>query len=168
MTNHRVKNILTTFLKRLDAGVGNVIELINELPYQRIVTTRCKREEIFDLYQLGLFHCGNDQHNGTIVQAHAQYNQTEIMELVGLQPHAQYSRHYHKNSAAVIYIISGLGTFLCGDALIRYHPGMRMTIPAGMLHGFNTQSRTFFLSIQTPPIIHPESGEIDLHYPEGE
>ena len=108
--------------------------------------------EIFDLYQCGLFK------NGLI---------DENVELVELQPQSIYSPHFHKKSSATVYIITGTGTFQLADNAIKYKPGVRIDIPAGALHGFKTKTPTLFLSIQSPPIMNPENGEIDLHYENG-
>jgi hypothetical protein len=51
--------------------------------------------------------------------------------------------------------------------LIEYQPGIRIDIPAGVIHGFKTKTPTLFLSIQSPPIINPENGAIDLLYANG-
>lgn len=128
-------------------------EIFKLLPHQRVISKHANNEEIFDLYPCGLFK------NNLLM---------ENIELVELQPHSQYRPHYHKNSSAVIYIISGTGMLLLSNSLIEYKQETRFTIPAGMTHGFQTKTRTLFLSIQSPPIIHPVNGHIDLHYETGD
>ena len=88
----------------------------------------------------------------------------ENLEIVELQRESTYKPHYHKHSSAVIYIILGEGTFILGDDTINYYPGKRVLIPAGTLHGFNTKTRTLFLSIQSPPILSQTNDDIDIHY----
>lgn len=127
-------------------------DIFESIPYQRIVSKRNHVEEIFDLYQCGIFH-----HNSL----------EENIEFVELQPESEYSSHYHKKSSAVVYVISGKGTFQLAESIIDYKPGIRIDIPAGVLHGFKTKTATLFLSIQSPPIINPNNGEIDLHYETG-
>lgn len=126
-------------------------EIFKSIPHQRVVTKHANTE-IFDLYQCGIFNNNSLEEN---------------VELVELQPQSEYSPHYHKKSSAVAYVISGTGLFQLTNDLIEYKPGMRITIPAGVVHGFKTKTRTLFLSIQSPPIINPENGEIDLHYETG-
>ncbi len=124
-------------------------DIFKSIPHQRVVSKHGATEEIFDIYPCGLFQSPNHHEN---------------VELVALQPQAQYLPHFHQQSAAVLYIISGSGILQLAHQHIKYQPGMRITIPAGFVHGFKTSTRTLFLSIQSPPIIHPENGEIDLHY----
>jgi quercetin dioxygenase-like cupin family protein len=127
-------------------------EIFKSIPHQRIVSKRDNVEEIFDLYQCGIFD---------------NNSQDEIVELVELQPQSEYIPHYHKNSSAIVYIISGTGLMQLKDNLIEYKPGTRISIPAGVMHGFKTTTRTLFLSIQSPPIINSQTGQIDLHYEAG-
>lgn len=128
-------------------------EIFKSIPHQRVVSKRVNAEEIFDLYQCGIFKNSFLEEN---------------IELVELQPQSEYSPHSHQKSCAVVYIISGTGLFQLAEDLIEYHPGMRIDIPAGVLHGFKTNTPTLFLSIQSPPIINPENGEIDFHYDNGD
>src|SRR5579862_288693 len=128
-------------------------DIFNLIPHQRVVNNENNHEEIFDLYQCGIFK--NDSFE-------------ENIELVELQANAKYRAHYHQQSSAVIYIIAGIGVMRLAKEQIEYKPGMRIDIPAGVIHGFKTESRTLFLSLQSPPIINPENREIDLHYADGE
>lgn len=121
-----------------------IYEIFKTIPHQRV--------EMFDIYQCGVFNNNSIEEN---------------IELVELQPQFDYSPHYHKKSSAVVYVISGTGVIQLQNNLIEYKPGIRIDIPAGVTHGFKTKTRTLFLSIQNPPIINPESGEIDLHYETG-
>ena len=124
-------------------------EIFKSIRHQRVVSKRSNIEEIFDLYQCGVFK---------------KQSIEETVELVELQQKLEYRPHYHEKSSAVVYVISGTGLFQLAENLIDYKPGLRIDIPAGVVHGFKTKTPTLFLSIQSPPIIHPENGEIDLHY----
>ncbi|MDF2867950.1 MAG: hypothetical protein K0S11_1420 [Gammaproteobacteria bacterium] len=135
--------------------------IFNSIPHRRVISKNAVNEEIFDLYQLGTFSAPS---TSFYEEVNEEYEMQENVELVELQPQTEYRPHYHQNSAAVIYIASGYGTFLLGDKCIDYRTGKRIVIPAGLMHGFNTQTRTLFLSIQSPPIIDPTTGEVDLHY----
>lgn len=127
-------------------------EIFKSIPHQRVVSKQEQTEEIFDLYQCGIFKNQSLEEN---------------VELVELRPESEYSPHLHKKSSAVVYVISGMGLFQLAEKLIAYQPGLRIDIPAGMLHGFKTKTPTLFLSIQNPPIIDPDNGQIDLHYENG-
>lgn len=161
-----IRRLLKTVRKKNKCKHDMVSEFFDMAAYQRVVTTHGENKEIFDLLQLGIFHSKTSMRDQTHENQTGLHDLPENLELVGLQPRAEYRRHFHKNSSALIYIIAGSGMFHYGNRDIEYQSGMRVIIPAGTLHGFTTQSRTFFLSIQTPPIIHPVHGEIDIHYPE--
>ncbi|RDI42085.1 cupin domain-containing protein [Aquicella lusitana] len=133
------------------------------IPCQRVVNENVRAEELFDLYQLGTFHAP-DSFLVTLSGSHDQQVVYENVELVVLQPQSRYRPHYHRHSAAVIYIVSGKGTFRLCNTDEEYYPGKRILIPAGLLHGFNTDTLTLFLSIQSPPILNRESGSVDLYY----
>jgi quercetin dioxygenase-like cupin family protein len=128
-------------------------EIFKSIPHQRVVSKQAHDQEIFDLYQCGIFNNNFTEEN---------------VELVELQPLSEYSPHFHKNSSAVVYVISGTGFFQLAGNLIEYKPGIRIDIPAGVIHSFKTNTPTLFLSIQSPPIINPDNGEIDLHYENGD
>lgn len=127
-------------------------EIFKSIHHQRIVS-KIHDEEIFDLYQCGIFNNNCTEEN---------------VELVELQPLSEYRPHFHKKSSAVVYVISGTGFFQLAENSIAYKPGIRIDIPAGVIHGFKTNTPTLFLSIQSPPIINPDNGDIDLHYVNGE
>lgn len=138
--------------------------LLQKLPHRRVIDKNIRAEEIFDLYQLGVFAAPDSflaKFSGKPSEV-----MREIVELVELQPQTEYRPHYHKNSAAIIYIAMGSGIFQLDQTLMPYHAGERILIPAGVLHGFITETRTLFLSIQTPPILNPETNFVDLHYAE--
>lgn len=135
--------------------------IFNAIPHQRVISKTGYGKEIFDLYQLGIFA---DSDVNSLASIGKRQEILENLELVELQPQAEYRPHYHKNSSAIIYIILGYGKFLLDGESIEYNAGKRIVIPAGAMHGFHTQTRTLFLSIQTPPIIDPQSGQIDIYY----
>ena len=116
-------------------------DIFKTIPHQRVVSDHGNSKEIFDLYQCGIFKNNSLEEN---------------LEFVELPPQAEYSQHYHKNSFAIIYVISGTGQFQLAENLIEYKPGIRIVIPAGVMHGFKTDTLTLFLSIrESPPIIDP-------------
>ena len=123
-----------------------MLDLLQYFNHQTVITDRAER---FDLLQAGLFQRGE---------------QEEQVELVRLEPNAKYAPHYHKKSAAIIYLIAGNGTIVLGAIEKTYQANQCITIPAGMRHGFKTNSETVFLSIQTPSIIDKQTGEIDIYY----
>lgn len=133
--------------------------ILKFIPHRRVISEHAPCKEIFDLYQIGLFDAPDSRFFGAGTQP-----VQENIELVELQPNAEYRPHYHKNSIAIIYITSGTGTFCLGNEIMAYEAGKRIVIPAEVMHGFSTRSRTLFLSIQTPPILNAETGEVDLHY----
>lgn len=134
-------------------------------PHQRVKNQNQGLEEIFDIYQLGLFPAP-DSFLASYIEQSTENKPLiyENLELVELQPESEYKPHFHKNSAAVIYIIKGSGIFLLADQQLEYCESKRIIIPSGVMHGFKTYTYTLFLSIQSPPIIDPKTQNIDLHY----
>lgn len=126
-------------------------EILKGIPHEHIQSEYVKSDERFDVFKLGVFEAGNDSIK-------------EIVELVELQPNAIYRPHYHENSYATIYMVLGEGFFILGENKIAYRPGLKFDIPAKIAHGFLTETKTLFLSIQSPPIRNRETGKVDLHY----
>lgn len=124
-------------------------DIFKTIPHKRVTSSELNAPEVFDLYQCGIFNHKQSQKN---------------IELVELYPKIRYRSHYHKNSSAVIYIITGQGYFVLGHQQHAYSNGSCFDVPAKKLHGFHTQTHTLFLSIQSPPIIDPLDGSIDLYY----
>lgn len=124
-------------------------DIFKAIPHQRVLG-ELNNEEIFDLYSLGIFQTEDE----------AQEN----IELVELPPQATYQAHYHQHSSAIIYIVCGEGSLRLGKQFFSYKPSHRFVIPAKTLHGFKTETNTLFLSIQSPPIINPDNGKIDMVY----
>jgi quercetin dioxygenase-like cupin family protein len=135
--------------------------ILKVIPHHRV---QYNDEEIFDLYQLGTYTAKSSLLATLHTITSEVYEYQEQIEIVELQPSTKYRPHYHKKSAAIIYIIHGTGRFILDKKNIHYHPGQRIEIPAGMLHGFLTDTRTLFLSIQSPPIIDRGNDSIDLYY----
>jgi quercetin dioxygenase-like cupin family protein len=130
------------------------------------VPIRTDRESV-DIYRVGTF--GNTS-----------------VEFVELAPGQPYPQHIHDASSAYLYFLFGKGGVLlgnnkkgyCGDewvnavhdyvtgeSLISYKPGKKLFIPAGMPHGFEVDTPTLFLSLNTPPIISAD-GSLDFRYAE--
>lgn len=133
--------------------VSDLIRILDGLVHKRVES----EGEVFNLYQLGLYQAEHSLFN---VAGSCQ----EIVELVELEPAATYKSHYHEKSEAIIYIVSGKGVFILGEEEIAYDGSLRVSIPNKILHGFKTETRTLFLSIQSPPILNYETNEVDIHY----
>lgn len=140
----------------------NEYEILANIPHERIQSKFVRAEEQFDVFKLGVFRVTESVISGVFKERSGVAN--EIVELVQLKGNSVYKPHYHENSAAVIYMILGDGDFILGDTQVPYSGGMRFDIPKQVSHGFNTRSDTLFLSIQTPPIRDPLTGDVDLHY----
>lgn len=134
--------------------------LFKNFHFQRVIANK---NEIFDIYNLGSFLAPD-----SLLKEFSKYNQNneiyENIELVEIQENFNYKPHYHKKSAAIIYILSGAGQFILGSKVIDYCKCTRIKIPAAEIHGFNTKEKTVFLSIQTPSIVDEITGEIDIFY----
>lgn len=155
----------------------------SRLPYRRVVVPSASSaatatdrlpavSEVFDLWQLGVFPV-NQFVGGALCNAAAAASSMsvdaasateETLELVQLQPNSMYQPHSHTHAAAVVWIISGTGDLLLGGQRLPYKAHQRFILPNGVPHGFHTQEATFFLSIQSPPIIDKNTGSIDIHY----
>ena len=124
-------------------------EIFHSLPMHEVIIDNDGQQEIFRLFQCGIFS-SNDS--------------AECVELVELTAQSHYRLHKHKTSAATIYIIHGEGDLLLAGDTIRYQPAMKILIPENTWHGFHTHSKTLFLSIQSPPIIDKVTQQVDIHY----
>jgi len=73
--------------------------------------------------------------------------------------------HMHIKSDALLIIISGSGFFLSGRQQYTLIEAQRIAIPRGMPHGFKLSEGEIlrFISIQSPPIRDPHTGEEDFH-----
>lgn len=64
--------------------------------------------------------------------------------------------HKHSRAETVMYVISGRACLIVGDDMkeVAIRPGMRLVVPANVVHGFVTNDETIvFASVQSPPII---------------
>lgn len=121
--------------------------ILLDIPHRNV----SKHGEQFSLFQLGIYESEDPA-------------KPEMLDLVELQPNAEYKPHIHKESAATLYIVLGSGTLLLGDEEIEYSGNLKVHVPANTSHGFKTKERTLFLSIQCPPILDHETGELDLFH----
>jgi quercetin dioxygenase-like cupin family protein len=142
----------------------NVHEILGYIPHEHIQSQHVKSDERFDVFMLGIFKVAKSFLNGITDGCRVSQPIEEIVELVELQANTKYRPHYHKKSVAVIYMVLGEGVFVLGENEVPYRPGQRLDISANVPHGFLTKTRTLFLSIQSPPILNRETGEVDLHY----
>ncbi len=87
------------------------------------------------------------------------------VSLVKLRSGVAYPQHVHKNSDAYVVIVSGEAVLLSGTKETPLVSGDKIQIPRGMPHGFKLAEGQVleFISIQSPPIRDPKSGEEDLH-----
>jgi quercetin dioxygenase-like cupin family protein len=70
--------------------------------------------------------------------------------------------HRHNKSDNVIYIIRGLAKLILDGAEHAVSPGLRVFIPKGMSHGFETTDDALeFISAQVPPILDKRNGMFD-------
>lgn len=141
--------------------------ILNEIPYERIQNKHVKAGECFNLFKLGEFKV-EASYFQEVTRGDEGQLMDEMVELVELQSNSEYQPHYHEKSSAVIYIVLGEGVLMLDQREMAYSPGHRVVIPAKCVHGFKTSSKTLFLSIQSPPIRNVETGEVDIHYLEGE
>jgi len=65
-------------------------------------------------------------------------------------------------TAADAIMLSGAGTVFLDHEGIGYQPETRLLFPAGSSHGFYSQGRTIFLSIQGGAILDPVTKERDF------
>jgi quercetin dioxygenase-like cupin family protein len=70
--------------------------------------------------------------------------------------------HRHNFSDNVVYILQGNGTVVLDGQEHPVHPGLRISIPRGVAHGFRTaESELLFVSAQIPPILDKKTGAFD-------
>ena len=111
--------------------------LLNKIPYEVV--------ENISLYRLGIF--GDSSY-----------------ELVELSAEEDYPTHYHKDSAAVFYMILGDGKIILDKKAKQYRPGDVIHIGKNVKHGFKPKSDTLLLSVQTPPIKDSKTGKEDIYF----
>lgn len=146
--------MLTCIERAGPAADGLKTKMLSSVPSQVVVTDKGDR---FHLLKLGLYPLATPPGRGVAASV-------ENIELVMIEARSNSRRHYHERSDAVIYIVSGRGRLLLGTDVIEYAPQLKFAIPSRVMHGFSTDEDTVFLSIQTPHIIDPATGEVDIHY----
>ena len=87
--------------------------------------------------------------------------------LVLFESGSKHPQHQHKKSSAKIYFVSGSGYVILGKEKIPvpYKKGTVVSVPRGMLHGFDVKEGGVALSIQEGGSIVSEDGTVDIHYP---
>ncbi len=85
-------------------------------------------------------------------------------EFVELKKAEDYPGHHHKKSDAKFLFILGEGDIILDGKKHKYKKGDSFDIPRGMVHGFQPDTQTLFLSIQTPPIKNQKTGKEDIHF----
>lgn len=86
------------------------------------------------------------------------------VEFVKLYKNMPYKPHIHDKASAIFIFLTGRGKLLLDGKAHPYNPGQKFAVPAGVLHGFELDEETIFLSIQSHPIQDRETGEIDIRY----
>lgn len=87
------------------------------------------------------------------------------VSLVKVNATGVYPPHVHKESDAYFIVVSGETTLLLNKESKTIKAGDKIEIPRGVAHGFDLKDgeELTFISIQSPPIRNPETGEEDLH-----
>ena len=86
------------------------------------------------------------------------------VEFVKLYKNITYKPHIHDRASAHFYFFKGAGLLIYNDQRFPYQEGSEFYVPAGVLHGFEQESETIFLSVQSSPIEDRETGLIDIRY----
>jgi quercetin dioxygenase-like cupin family protein len=89
---------------------------------------------------------------------------TGCLELVKLYPEIPYKPHIHDHCSARFIFLSGAGRLILDGQAYPYSKGSVYDVPAGVLHGFEIQEDTIFLSVQSNPIQDRSTGHIDIRY----
>ncbi len=114
--------------------------------FDKIIYKKIKTEaETINVWQLGVFD-------------------NSMYELVELVEGQYYPPHKHNKSEAKLHIIFGKGIIIINKKENNYKKGDMFFIPKGISHGFRVKKQTLLLSINTPPIIDSETGEVDVEY----
>jgi mannose-6-phosphate isomerase-like protein (cupin superfamily) len=71
---------------------------------------------------------------------------------------------YEIESRGYFYFATGTGIITLKDKAFRYQAGDQFNIAPGLLHGFSTETKTVFLSINDPPILDEETGKVDIDF----
>lgn len=84
------------------------------------------------------------------------------LDVVRLAPHSTSEIHRHNFSDNVVYILTGSGSVVLDGVETPVQPGLRISIPRGVTHGFRTkESELLFVSAQIPPILDKKTGVFD-------
>jgi quercetin dioxygenase-like cupin family protein len=84
-------------------------------------------------------------------------------DFVKIAPASSSQPHRHNHSDNLLYVISGRAMVLLNGVAYPLSPGLRVFIPRGMWHAFQTTDELLqFLSIQVPPILDKKRGWFDL------
>ncbi|MDD9900874.1 MAG: cupin domain-containing protein [Alphaproteobacteria bacterium] len=87
------------------------------------------------------------------------------VDVVDVVPHQVSEIHRHNNADTVLYIVAGEANVIVDDTKHAVRTGDRVHIPPGAFHGVVTEGVPLrFLSVQTPPILCKETGNLDLEY----
>lgn len=85
------------------------------------------------------------------------------VDYVEIPPNSISEVHRHNESDALIFTISGKAKIELDGNLYDLEPSMRIFIPRGMTHGFQTnENKLQFISVQVPPIKDDANGKFDL------
>ncbi len=89
---------------------------------------------------------------------------TKEISLVTMGAEGRYPQHVHQHSDAMFVVTSGAAIFMSGHIRREVTVGERIAIPRGTPHGFQLAvGETFsFVSLQSPPIRNPHTGEEDF------
>jgi mannose-6-phosphate isomerase-like protein (cupin superfamily) len=85
------------------------------------------------------------------------------VEFVKIFVGQEYKEHYHEHVDGKFYFLEGKGNIVINGNKIPYKNGSSFIVPKGMSHGFEVEEETFFISIQSQPILN-DNGFIDLKY----
>lgn len=88
------------------------------------------------------------------------------VSLVKITEQGLYLQHKHDDSGAYFIIVQGIATFLSGKSRKEVKPRDAIKIPRKIAYGFEQKenSELVFISIQSPSIRNPETGEEDIHF----
>lgn len=114
----------------------------------RFTETRTERGEVFGLHRLP--------------------TESGCVELIRLHAGAPYTDHYHTSCDAIFHMLHGHGRIRLDGVLHEFTPGDRFHVPRNCTHGFEALTDVVFLSIQSHQILDPETGTLDLEYPQDE
>lgn len=90
--------------------------------------------------------------------------ETGCIEFVKLYKDIIYKPHIHDRASAKFYFFKGSGFIIYNDQKIAYTEGTHYYVPAGVMHGFEQNDETIFLSVQSNPIEDRATGIIDIRY----